>query len=239
MAGHLNPVLLSYQYLWEIIDWIFPPFCGGCGQSGYRWCDNCHQSTEHIPDQVCNVCGVPTRFPICDCENITVEDFMIRSWGKYGGALRQAIQRLKYHNDIGLADTFSRLMIARIEKFNWDFDLVIPVPLSRARLKERGYNQSSLLARPIAWKSKKVFSQRALMRVRDTISQTTLDRDSRVSNVQDAFLAEKQSVYNKNVLLVDDLATTGATLNACAVALRDAGAGKIYAFTLARTLLHD
>jgi ComF family protein len=127
-------------------------------------------------------------------------------------------------------------MIASLQKLNWSLDIITSVPLGLVRLKERGYNQATLLARPIALCLQVPFSSRALIRTRETRSQVGLTVTERQDNMADAFRANSKLVKGKNILVVDDVATSGATLNACAKALLDVGASKVYGFSLARAV---
>jgi ComF family protein len=127
-------------------------------------------------------------------------------------------------------------MITSLQKLNWSLDIITPVPLGLVRLKERGYNQATLLARPIALYFQVPFSSRALIRTRETQSQVGLTVTERQLNMADAFWANSKLVEGKNILVVDDVATSGATLNACAKALVEEGASKVYGFSLARAV---
>jgi ComF family protein len=115
-------------------------------------------------------------------------------------------------------------------------DLVVPVPVSLSRRSERGYNQAALLARPIALFYGLDYRPKALMKLRETRSQVGLTVEERKANVDDAFFGEQRIVKGKNILVVDDVTTSGATLNACAHVLRNAGAEEVYCLTLARAL---
>jgi ComF family protein len=119
-------------------------------------------------------------------------------------------------------------------QFLWDIDLVVAVPLGVARLKERGYNQAALIARPFALQTCIEYSSRGLKRVRETRSQVGLSFDQRQDNVVNAFSANQGIVNKKRILLIDDVATSGATLNSCGAALYGAGAREVYAMTVAR-----
>ncbi len=112
--------------------------------------------------------------------------------------------------------------------------MVVPVPLGVARKKERGYNQASLLAYPLALRFNLAYRPKALWRVRETKSQVSLNRQERQKNVSEAFKAGAKLVNEKTILVIDDVTTSGATLDACAVALLKAGAKKVYGLTLAR-----
>ena len=127
-------------------------------------------------------------------------------------------------------------MVSELRKLNWNFNLIIPVPLAKERKKERGYNQAAILARLIALNMKKGFNSVGLRRIRHTISQTRLSADERRKNVENAFIASSEIIWDKSILLIDDLATTCATLESCTQTLYEAGAKYVYSFTLARTL---
>jgi len=129
-------------------------------------------------------------------------------------------------------------MAQDVRKLNWPIDIVVPIPLSDKRRKERGYNQVALVAMPLADSLKWLYKPQALKRVRETRSQVGLSLEERRVNVTNAFQADAGLVRDKSVLLMDDVATTGATLSAAASALSVAGAKKVYALTLARALPH-
>jgi len=153
----------------------------------------------------------------------------------YRDEIRNAIHRLKYNNDMALGEVFSKYLVQLYRKQGWQVDMVIPVPLSRERIKQRGYNQSALLARPVAVNLNLVYSGKVLYRERDTRSQVGLSADERRSNVWGAFRADERQVRDRSILLVDDVTTTGSTMNACAHALMQAGAQDVYCITLARS----
>jgi ComF family protein len=148
--------------------------------------------------------------------------------------MRKAIHRLKYQHDLGLGEILSQYMVRGYLIQKWQVDLVIPVPLSLDRLAERGYNQASLLAKPFSFTLDLDFRPQALTRVRETRSQVGLSAQERRTNVQEAFLAKPKEVESRKILLIDDVTTTGSTLNACAAALMEAGAAQVYCLTLAR-----
>jgi ComF family protein len=127
-------------------------------------------------------------------------------------------------------------MITNLQRLNWSLNLVTSVPLGLVRFKERGYNQATLLARPIALYLKIPFSSRVLSRTRETRTQVGLTVSERQDNMAGAFQANRKLVDGKTILLVDDVATSGATINACAKALLDAGANGVYGFSLARAV---
>lgn len=154
------------------------------------------------------------------------------------GPLRLAIHSLKYQRNVGLAEALSIHLIDLLDRLGWTVDLVVPVPLAAQRRMERGYNQANLLAFPLALARRLPYSNRALHRIRETRTQVGLTSEERQSNVKDAFIAESKIVKRKFVLVIDDVATTGATQEACARALLSAGASTVYGLTLARAGYH-
>lgn len=116
----------------------------------------------------------------------------------------------------------------------WNIDVVTPVPLGKTRRNERGYNQAAMLAFPLAIAKGLPYKNNALKRVQETASQVYLSKDQRAKNVKDAFKANPRVVEGRNILIIDDVTTTGATMQACALALVDAGANCVYGLTLAR-----
>jgi ComF family protein len=161
---------------------------------------------------------------------------MLRSHTVFAGPVREAVHRLKYGGDMGLGEAMGSAMTRSLLKLNWSLDLVTCVPLGLVRMKERGYNQASLLARPIALFFGLPYRVHLLKRWRETRSQVGLNMNERRDNMVDAFRADGRQVVGKSILVVDDVATSGATLNASARALLEAGAAHVYAFTLARAL---
>ncbi len=174
---------------------------------------------------------------ICQrCQHNRPSFSALRSHTVYTGPIRQAIHRLKYRRDVGLGEALARPMITSLQKLNWSLDIITAVPLGLVRFEERGYNQATLLARPVALCLQIPFSSRVLTRTRETRSQVGLTVDERRDNMVDAFRADTSLIKGKNVLVVDDVATSGATLNACARALLSNGASNVYCFTLARAV---
>jgi ComF family protein len=160
----------------------------------------------------------------------------LRSWAYFEGPLRAALHRFKYKRDIILADTLGALLAARLGG-SLPAGLVVPVPLSVERLRQRGYNQAELLARTCAELCGLPWDPRAASRRRDTVSQVGLSARQRRANVDGAFAADRRRVSGQRVILVDDVCTTGATLAACAVSLLEAGAQAVWGLTLARARL--
>jgi competence protein ComFC len=236
-----------YHFLWNALDWIFPPRCGGCSQFAQRWCPVCQGNVERILDPVCTICGSPysptvhsAATSICaECSHTPPAFTALRSFCGYTGPARRAIIRLKYSRDIGLGEALANQLAEYLQTLNWSIDLVTCVPLSRGRLRQRGYNQSAMIARPLAMSIPKPFLPVLLRKTREAPTQVGLSANDRRKNVDGAFETGGASLSAKRVLVIDDVTTTGSTMNACARALLDAGAASIYGLTFARAGLHD
>ena len=237
--GKPRPAYWVYHYIWTALDWVYPPVCGGCSKLGERWCTSCQNQVVQLDWELCPKCGTPEPGGIlCHACQISPPPYQaVRSWGKYSGSLRDAIHRLKYKQDIGIAEALSKHLIELLNILNWSIDILTVVPLGPKRMLERGYNQSSLLARPVSLATGIPFQPGALVRSRETPSQVGLSANDRHENMKDAFIAKPNLVVNKVVLIVDDVATTGSTITSCSQALVAAGASYVYGLTLARAVL--
>ena len=223
--------------LWSALDWIYPPACAGCGSPGYPLCLDCENKILHIAGNVCPICGAPNhkKNTICeDCREYKPAFDAARSLAIYGGVVRECIHSLKYKNNRTLGKYFAELMLPLVRREAWPIDMVVPVPLSKERLKVRGYNQAAAVAHPLALFLELPYQPLCLEQVRDTRSQVGLSAEERRINVVDAFKAIPELVIQKDILLIDDVKTTGATLSACANALKKAGSGKVFCSTIAR-----
>lgn len=158
----------------------------------------------------------------------------MRNLAAYEGVIRDCVHALKYDHNLGLGEFFADRLAALVNEAGWDINLVMPVPLSAERMDERGYNQAACLARPLATRLGLRYHPFGVERTRDTPSQVGLSGDERRRNVAGAFTARPEVVAGKAVLIVDDVMTTGATMEACSQALKDAGAGNVYCLTLGR-----
>jgi ComF family protein len=199
------------------------------------------EKVQRIGGAVCDVCGTPqSKTTLCSsCELKRPEYNALRSWSLYEDPVREALLRLKYRNDIGLGDTLASCMVSSLANFDWPIDVVAPVPLGRGRLRARGYNQAGLIARPLALALGLAYDPGVLKRVRETRTQVGLTPLQRSENVRGAFAGVPARAHGRSVLVVDDIATTGSTLSACAGALLSAGAKVVYGLTAARALPHQ
>jgi len=152
----------------------------------------------------------------------------------FEGALRKAMHWLKYRGRTVLADPLGGLMAEYWAQHPMQLDVVVPVPLHADRLRQRGYNQAALLARQMACRVGLTVEEQTLVRQRSTSRQVDLNAKQRKQNVRDAFRCSGDGLAGKQILLIDDVCTTGATLEACAMALHAGGARNVQALTLAR-----
>lgn len=145
---------------------------------------------------------------------------------------------MKYRGNRAFGESLAMQMAGYFRSLNWKVDMIIPAPLGRKRLQERGYNQVALVAEPLAYAVGVTYAPKALWKARETRSQVGLNISDRQKNVQNAYQADRRIVNNKTVVLMDDVATTGSTISACTEALLAAGAREVYALTVARALAH-
>jgi ComF family protein len=160
----------------------------------------------------------------------------LRAYAYYTGALRAAVLRLKYYRDVAMGEVLARPMIYLYHSLGWAVDVVCPTPAGAGRLRQRGYNQTALLARPLALACGLMYNDRILVKIRETRSQVGLSVVERQGNVAGAFQATATAGARlpRRVLVVDDTTTTGATLEACSQALREAGVEQVYCLALAQ-----
>lgn len=243
------------KFLSQLIDIVYPPRCHICSRflsaderppSSYYLCNNCLAGLTPITHPICTICGHPFLTSIGQdhlCENCLRKkpwyDFL-RSPYLYSGPLMESIQRFKYNSETHLTSSLGELLsnFAREWIPNPKDFLIVPVPLHRCRLRERGFNQSLLLARVLSSDLGAPLDYLSLIRKRNTRAQTGLKKEERKKNVKDAFsITYPLIIKNKKIILVDDVFTTGYTLNECSRTLKKSGATTIICLTLARTLV--
>jgi ComF family protein len=202
-----------------------PPLCAPCALSLVPIAHPCERCGLALPDErarLCLGCGVqPPSYAAA------------RAPYEYGGALGRAIRRFKWSGLSALGRPLGGLFACAATR---DVDCIVPVPLHPRRLRARGYNQAALLARALTRSGGAKLILDGLDRVRDTPSQATLGLAERRRNVRGAFVAVKRRVAGQHVLVIDDVLTTGATAEACARALTEAGAASVRVLTLARAM---
>lgn len=232
-------------------DTIFPPRCGCCGalvESQGRLCTECWHGLEFIRPPCCAACGYPffhsymEEGALCTaCMQHKPAYDGHRAMFRYEDTARKLIHDLKFHDKPLLLPLFAEWLAQAAALWIAEENLVIiPVPLHYLRLWRRRYNQAALLATALGRHTGHIVWYHALKRVRHQPPQASLNRSQRLKNIRGVFAVAPRSIpalQGKTILLVDDVMTTGATLHACARALKKAGAARVYAVTLARTVL--
>ncbi|MFC1937590.1 double zinc ribbon domain-containing protein [Chloroflexota bacterium] len=222
-----------------VIDFLFPCWCVGCGKEGSFICPSCQHSLARIVPPICPRCGKPQSSgvlcPHCVGWQASIDG--IRSPFRFEGVMREAIHQLKYKNVRALARPLVELMRDYVAGYPVPAEVLVPVPLHRKRLRERGYNQSGLLARELGRLLNMPVMEDCLIRERYAPPQArTSLLSERQRNVAGAFVCSDNRLEGKQVLLIDDVSTSGATLDACAAALKAAGATSVWGLVLAREI---
>lgn len=246
----------TWSYLKEgFLNLIYPYSCENCGKiiresKGYAICDNCFKKIRLISTPYCYQCGKPLlplvsfeENALCaDCSTKKKHFYFNRSVAYYQGVMRKCIHLLKYKKQVKLIQPLGDLMVNYLEGDSLynvqEIDLIIPVPLFKDDLKKRGFNQSSLLAKYIADYFSIYFCDNWLIKDKKNVSQVGLSKNERKNNVKDVFSINSSISLNKkdvsNVLLIDDIFTTGATVEACCREIKRIGIKNIFVLTLAR-----
>jgi ComF family protein len=236
VSGSSQVVQLG-RHAWRgLVHALFPPRCGGCQAEGCLWCDACQARLVYVLPPMCDKCGEPNVAGLCvNCRAQPLRIEIIRSVAIFHGPLRHAIHRFKYERLAGLAAPFGDLLADFWLAHDLHADWIVPVPLHPARQRERGYNQSELLADRLAQRIGVPLARSGLQRIRVTAVQMELNAAQRKVNVAGAFECAERQVRGRRVAIIDDVCTTGATLDACAAAVLKAGAASALGLTLART----
>ncbi len=233
-------------------DLLFPVPCVGCGmdRKGYGecLCSLCHMGIRCIENPFCYVCGYPVDLDYkvdeekikCGlCRKETFSFDQARSFGFYESILKELIHYYKYNYQLGALKDIEDLLnnYFQIRKTTYSSFKVIPVPLHVKKLYSRGFDQSYLLAKSIARILQIPFLGVPVVRIKNTPPQVKIKRKERMRNIKGAFKIENpDTIKNQDLLIVDDVFTTGSTTNELAKILKKNGAGKVYVFTLARAL---
>jgi ComF family protein len=224
------------------LDLLFPPYCAACQRLGAWLCTDCLNEIEAIEPPVCQLCGLPqpgdNRAALCGrCQVSPLQLDGLRAYAFHGGPLRKAIHQFKYEDLRGLAGQLGQLMADgwnRLAPHGLELEAIVPVPLHRSRQRERGYNQAALLARELGACLPLPVIEDALIRSRATAPQVDLSAEARRANVRGAFECKGDGLSGMRVLLVDDVCTSGATLESACLALQGVGVSTVWACTLTR-----
>lgn len=210
-------------------------------------CAQCWQKLNFIQSPFCESCGYPHEFDMgqgaqcAACMANAPEYHGHRSVLHFDDASKRLVHDLKYYDKPLMLESFARWML-QLEPQWLDLPnlLLVPVPIHRWRLLKRKYNQSALLAKKLASMKPLEVGYDALLRVKNRPPQASLPRQQRLKNLSGAFKVHPrwaETIKGRPIMLIDDVMTTGATVNACAKALKKAGSGRVYCLTLARTVL--
>ncbi len=238
-------------WLQGLVNLVYPRICAGCGRiivAGDRccWCSNCWHSLAFIGSPLCPRCGRPydadsgAADHLCgDCIKDRFTFDGARSAVFYHGVAELGIKQLKFGGRLHWVRALSEVAASAFRSWGGAhcIECVVPVPLHTHRLRQRGFNQSGLLARQLARTLDLPVYLRGLKRTRKTHPQTRLPRQQRLTNVKGAFaIGTGIEIEGRAILLVDDVFTTGTTLSECAAALKAGGAQAVFALTVARSL---
>jgi len=218
------------------LDLILPPACVICRRPGMVFCQECQAKSILVTQPWCQRCGRPSphSVPECwHCSGMLANLRQVRATFLHVDPLSKVIHAYKYEGQFGLAPTLGDLMTMNWPQWRTAPEIIVPVPLHAARERERGYNQAMLLARRLGKRLSLPIHPTSLKRIIHTRPQVGLNASERRQNVAGAFHADSRGIEGRHVLLVDDVFTTGATLSAAGLALREAGALSVSGFCLA------
>ncbi len=228
----------------RILDALFPQNirCIFCGKedNDYGICDSCYSKIPFVGDKVCKKCGGTIHNgQICgDCkaENYSFE--RVFAICEYSGILRNAILKLK-SGEKYIANPLACIVSEYFSTLHISYDIIIPMPIHKNRLRQRGFNQSEVLLQELA-KADDRIRKDIIIRSKDTPHQTGLTREYRKSNLDQAFqVLHKSDIKDKTIVIFDDIYTTGSSMQECAKTLKENGASKVFGVCLARTPIGD
>jgi len=243
IRGVLNDFQIAKR---GVLNFLFPPFCPICGRKLKEResliCERCYENIKTITPPFCKRCGAPLKKGEKGCKYCSQENFYfstVRGLGFFTPPLSEMIHLLKYERKTKIAERLGILMgnLFRLDPALSDTNIILPVRLHASRLRESGYNQSQLLAEEVSEITGKEIMNYVVIRKKPTKSQTTLSHKEREENLKNAFkVVSPESIFNKTILVVDDVMTTGTTLNELAKILKEEGAKQVYGLVLARAI---
>ena len=223
----------------KLLEWIYPWKCPGCGTLvPYGFCATCRQELVEIHEPCCKKCGKPLDEDwqeFCyDCQKKEQEYEQGRAVWLHKNGVKKAVYDFKYHNRRVYAEFFAKEMVRKYARLLeiWEVEEIIPIPVSRKRRRQRGYNQAALLAKELGRQTNIEVNLKSLVRIRDTQPQKKLSARERKENLSKAFMWKGKEPPKRRVLLIDDIYTTGATIDSNAIILKRAGAEEVYFLTI-------
>ena len=231
----------------QIIEMIFPSHCLGCQEIVNKdalFCNACWPKLQFITEPKCKICSYPFEFQGLEiiCAKCLAKkpayDKLIAIF-RYNYLLKKVIQSFKYHQQTHIAKKLTKLIIPKTKDILNEAEIIAPIPLYIKRLQKRTFNQSNLIAREIMkeYDHLKLIPD-LLIRIKNTRPQVELRQKQRVKNVKGAFIINPKYqtlIKGKTILLIDDITTTGATINGCAAVLKKVGSSKVLGLTIAKT----
>jgi len=219
----------------SLVNFLLPPVCAGCGKVGALVCSECRGQVQWVREPICLSCGKPGDVLVGLCNNCyrhPPSTRQIRAATLHVNPVRRILHLMKYQGYFALADPLATIMFQAWPRWQTQIDIVIPVPLHTERKRKRGYNQAELLVKSMGKKTNWDIVPEALIRRKRTTPQVGLTINQRQRNVRGAFTADESIVSEKRILLVDDVCTTGATIDSAATELLEAGAFSVDAYCL-------
>ena len=217
-----------FNFIEKILDLIFPPVCGICNKEINTYlCGKCEKEINKI------TCVGENRY---DNKYFSTHMYLF----KYEGIIRNKIISYKFNDKPYLYKTFCEIFVKnkKVCEFLKKYDIIISVPMYKKKKNQRGYNQSELIAKEIAKKTENIeYRNDILLKIKNTARQSSLNKEQRKENIKNAYLiksSNKEYILNKNILIFDDIYTTGSTANECAKMLKEAGAKDVGILTIAR-----
>lgn len=243
----MNIIETAKEYMNAFLDLIYPSeticyMCGGTLEKDakYSLCKNCYNNLPFISEHHCTKCGTSLKMvesePICEqCKKSDYYFDRAISVVEYKKDIKRLIYKFKYSDHTYLATTIGPMMAHKIKQEGTEADIIIPVPLYKNKEKERGFNQAVLLSRQISGETNIPLNADTLIRTKNTKVMYNLTRKERLENVRDAFrIINQDAIINKNIILVDDIFTTGSTVNSCSKELMENGAKSVTVLTFAK-----
>jgi ComF family protein len=227
------------DYLTAALDIIYPLNCGGCDAPGSTICRDCLDTFLPVDDKIsCPLCGRPVGAPLMCGGCMSRKHYF--SAGHFGflfsDRLRDALLAFKFRDRKDVGRFLLSLLSEKLKTLSARYDVIVPLPVTEGRLRERGFNQTYVLSEEIARIMNKPIDCRSLVKTRETEDQYTLGRNERRRNLRGAFAVKNnENIKGRRILLVDDLFTTGSTVSEASKALLQAKTGCVEVFALART----
>ena len=224
-----------------MISWIYPPKCVACStillptnDIENFFCEHCKTIFLQIEPPFCPRCGMPSSTTCLSCVSRKSVVEKHRAAFIYEGVVQELIRDMKFRSRKRAANALGHLLAIACANWEMEGDYIVPVPLHRSKLRKRGYNQAAVLAAPIAKQLNIPHAPHMLKRTRKTPPQSGLTPSAREQNLVNAFAfnTKKYDVTNKKIFLVDDIFTTGSTMNACAQMLLNHGAARVEGISL-------